>query len=629
MTIPSPYYFVPLSERIFFPPWGAQASMDLPFQEGISGTIEIKVTAATPIYIRNGGGHDKESAEHNDFFRVVADGRHAINGSTFKGMLRSIVEIAAFGKLRQVETDRSFSCRELKGPNAGEYTSRMTTQTSPHKPNALAGWLRQREGGEWVIEPQEFARVEIDELINLYPTKPKPELRKRQTAVEKYTKWGAIPRAISFDFLRENRAKPNDTMVTVHDHSCPCHGQRLLSYKKAAEGTVKLGAGGEQEGVIVFTGQPQEYRPGERHQKHMEFIFYPPATAQAPLSVSPEARREFNQLHAMPNGGPNAEWQHWQKELGKGGRVPVFYLHAADGSPQHMGLAMMFRLPYRHGVKRAITNVHADHLEAYPLDLAEVVFGQAAGEAGLRGRVSVGPLLETTESSPLEEVVTTLNQPRTTYYPNYLQQTVKPNGRVSTYHDYNNDKVKVKGRKRYPVGHDGHDPLKKLPKPPKADMRVTFCPLPAGTTFEGVIHLHNLRPEELGALVWALTWGGRDKLRHSIGMAKPFGFGSIQVEITGQALRCITGTVLRGGDLEKCRERFTAMMEEWFNPTAGGWSWRKSEPLTELLALADPGCHARTPDDLLQYPRLPDFARYKKDHKALRRYTEQSGGEGR
>jgi len=60
-TIPSPYNFVPLSKHVFFPDWSGQVSMDVPFSDGISGTLEIKVTAKSPIYIRNGGAHPENS----------------------------------------------------------------------------------------------------------------------------------------------------------------------------------------------------------------------------------------------------------------------------------------------------------------------------------------------------------------------------------------------------------------------------------------------------------------------------------------------------------------------------------------------------------------------------------------
>ncbi len=49
MAIPSPYNFVPLSEHVFFPDWAEKVSMDVPFSDGISGALKVRVTARTSI----------------------------------------------------------------------------------------------------------------------------------------------------------------------------------------------------------------------------------------------------------------------------------------------------------------------------------------------------------------------------------------------------------------------------------------------------------------------------------------------------------------------------------------------------------------------------------------------------
>ena len=65
MTIPSPYNFVPLSKEVFFPDWAESVSMDVPFRDGISGTLDIEATAETPVFIRN--ANDKKDT---DFYRL-------------------------------------------------------------------------------------------------------------------------------------------------------------------------------------------------------------------------------------------------------------------------------------------------------------------------------------------------------------------------------------------------------------------------------------------------------------------------------------------------------------------------------------------------------------------------------
>ena len=46
-TIKAPFNFVPLSDKIFFPEWADQISQDIPFSDGLSGTIELKITVSS------------------------------------------------------------------------------------------------------------------------------------------------------------------------------------------------------------------------------------------------------------------------------------------------------------------------------------------------------------------------------------------------------------------------------------------------------------------------------------------------------------------------------------------------------------------------------------------------------
>ena len=58
--IRSPYNFVPVSDKVFFPDWADQISHDIPFSDGVSGSLELTITAKTPLFVRN--GHTKEDA---------------------------------------------------------------------------------------------------------------------------------------------------------------------------------------------------------------------------------------------------------------------------------------------------------------------------------------------------------------------------------------------------------------------------------------------------------------------------------------------------------------------------------------------------------------------------------------
>ena len=60
-TMKAPFNFVPLSDQVVFPDWADKISQDIPFEDGESGTIELKITAQSPIFVRN--GHTQEDRE--------------------------------------------------------------------------------------------------------------------------------------------------------------------------------------------------------------------------------------------------------------------------------------------------------------------------------------------------------------------------------------------------------------------------------------------------------------------------------------------------------------------------------------------------------------------------------------
>lgn len=108
MAITAPYNFVPLSRFVYFPEWHAAVSHDLPFDDGVSGVLSFTVTARTPMLV----GGDRKRGDHTVHPFLLPDGRYAIPGSSLNGMIRSVIEIAAFGKFIRVD-DRRLGVRDL------------------------------------------------------------------------------------------------------------------------------------------------------------------------------------------------------------------------------------------------------------------------------------------------------------------------------------------------------------------------------------------------------------------------------------------------------------------------------------------------------------------------------------
>ena len=146
--------------------------------------------------------------------------------------------------------------------------------------------------------------------------------------------------------------------------------------------------------------------------------------------------------------------------------------------------------------------------------------------------------------------------------------------------------VRARGWKRYRP----QEKVRAAPRPTKGDgsemdlsrVATQFTPVQAGSVFHGRIRVHNLLPEELGALLWALDFGGAPGAFHTIGLAKSFGYGRVSLKLSGSDLHANNGSAV---DLDACRKEFQGFMEEQLRDEGG---WRNSVQIQDLVALAKP-----------------------------------------
>jgi hypothetical protein len=521
----TPYNFVPLSSTVFFPPWAkdsSQLSHDAPLRDGWCGTLRIRITAHTPLLVAGTqtGAQRHPYKVHNTF---------AVPGSSLRGMVRNVLEIATFGKFGRAINDREMSMRDVtpKSP----YMDMINART------VRAGWLQ-------------FAADNTKSFATLQPVgEPKRLAKEKVDAVwQKSVAGGGNPYALQ-------KAEVNP-----------------ITQRKEMWSLVKT---------------------GDVHGKKEEFLFR--VTSEAPpLPVSHALFQQFaaahqhNELWANKQGEPGP----LQKRLMQGLPIPVFYIAdpKSRGQVRAFGLAYMFRVPYRNSLHEAVGFTSTHHHDASQLDFCEALFGLIHdGEDGhptsLRSRVGFGLATAThatAHQGPGMAVV--LNEPKPSFYPAYMKggQTLMAN------------KPELAGWKRYPVRSQA------APQNTNANgnqnIGSQLFPLQKGATFEGDITLHNVHPQELGGLLWALTWGQQPHLRHSLGMGRPFGLGSVQVEVLGMDLRhnadssqdiraphtaaSTPATVAQA--LPQLMAAFTSTMQTAVK------GWESTEQLKELQAMANP-----------------------------------------
>ncbi|MDD2345970.1 MAG: RAMP superfamily CRISPR-associated protein [Bacteroidales bacterium] len=190
--------------------------------------------------------------------------------------------------------------------------------------------------------------------------------------------------------------------------------------------------------------------------------------------------------------------------------------------------------------------------------------------------------------------------PKASYFPYYLEQNIK--GDKDNKYNTFEDNAFLRGFKRYPV----HNEIK-LGKYDEKQLKndkvfSEFNPLPKDSEFKCKIRFHNLRKNEIGALLAAITFNNNKSCFHSLGAAKPFGYGKIKVE-------------LLGFDLDKNVQFYLDSFSELMKQKVS--NWEKSSSLKELFSMA-----SNNFDKNLYYPEIKDFVSMKQDQDALIKFSE-------
>ena len=603
----SAYNFVPLSENVFFPIWSDKVSMDIPFEDGISGELNIELTADTDIYTRESYPRtgNQNNNEQSEFFRITKNGEYAIPGTSIKGVIRNVLEIASFSKIRA--DNKRYSIRDLSNPDPNLYTNHLTETVGfkKYKPKVEAGWLIENEDGEHIVIPCEYARIEESEIeaylnnkLNKNEDLNDNDRENKHIIIQSLFEDGKKGFSKTKDYITLENSLSNSFKIDPiqeHDHN---NKKIKLIYRKAHFSENNEG----ESGYLVFTGQCG--------RKHMEFVFFNPnENSKIEIDkIDPKLYKDFCFIHSNPKdpSKPNAEWEYWKSKMQKGKKVPVFYLKKGN-TIVSMGLAMMYRLAYNNTINDAISHTNPLHLDKGKKDFSETLFGYINKKDALRGRVVFSTMKAIKPQIKSHEITTILGSPKPTFYPYYMHQDED----TKKYKTFMDSDCKINGWKRYPFQSQVTPNTTK-----KSKVTTTFKPLPKGTKFKGKIHLHNVKPSELGGLIWALRFGNNPGCHHSVGMAKPYGYGAATIRITSG--RLVFNNTLEEKDaipeLDKLQLSFVKMMEIFLNN-----NWSKSEQILNLLAMA------QTYDGKLirhQYPTLKhnEFVNIKKRFAPLPRY---------
>lgn len=638
MSVFAPFRFSPVNNWVYFPDWADQVSHDIPFEDGWSGEIELELHAHSEVLVGGARRAATKQAAGEVWPFQLPDGKWAIPPSTLKGAIRALVETVSFAKLGDWIDDKRFGVRDLSPGARKFYGNRLNMNTGRNKKKPVrtrvrAGFLSRSDNG-LQLRKCRFARIEYQELhplLGLHGTELHPEL----DAGERYK---VVPEESRFStqlLVEPEKARDHHSLKWDGTRSELWLSYGLASTPKNGEPTTK--------GFVVLTGSPQEYTD-QRRQKHFEFFFHDVDSAPTDNAISEHVFQEFLDIHAPDDGREQSTAWKYLNEKGHpsfkpfkdGGEIPIFYLEEKNEIVS-FGLAMMFRLAHKLTTRDLLLNSHADHGSATP-DLASLIFGEIADETsgrGLKGRVAfdlaVAKLPQGETISATDGNVALLG-PKASDHTKYVSQPGdKQNGqlpqspdqhgnlRLETYATYTSQsdgnpqrgQPVLKGRKIWPASTAANqayafDTLPSLQSSVggknqeiSKSAQVRLWALPKGTTFRTTLRFHNMKHVELGALLWALSFGDDAALRarsakdvkkvHRIGAGKPLGFGHVSMRFAGGDLRpnkALSESAPFGGMITKLIKEFSDHMEEVAKARQS--TWRDSPQINAVLAASDP-----------------------------------------
>lgn len=535
--ISTPYNFVPLNKVVVRPEW-KECFLSYEQEKLFSGKLTFQLKAHTPIFIC-----DSERVENGvlDFFNI--EGQQMIPGSSLRGMFRSVCEILTYAALKQVN-DYQFSFRSFSSEGDGKLYREKFVKIQDQIQN---GWLFIDGNGYWVLPAGLTKHNRI--LFNDITGASVRDFNGRKTAIDIYKK-----------ILRSD------------------------GYPFEQEGSPIKQSGGNK--LLVVTGNTGA---GGKAQKKYQYLFTPYDQLEENMAIPVEEKVIKNFLLTVRDKEKDvsAEWSFWKEHLSEGRKIPIFFFseeEELDGEKheviRHFGLTKTYKLPYDKSVMDALPQAHKSNVP----DLTDYIFGYVnkTDRTALRGRVRFSHALADQRVQPLPFRELILGKPKASYYPYYIKQKELENntGHTGQLLTWENEDIEIAGRKVYPKHNFFNQKLPQFPQRRNEKVLTKIKPLPTGSTFTGSFRFNNLNYIELGALLSSITLHSNNKTHYfNIGMAKPFGYGKIELDITQ-----VSGISMK--DVDQSMGIFQNFMEkqvgsQWFDNALEFLALCSADPLKE------------------------------------------------
>jgi CRISPR-associated protein (TIGR03986 family) len=560
---------------------------DRPLAGGsVSATLKVTWTAKTPICIGDATS-DAGRREGDPVLPIKIGGRYCLSGTTLRGMVRAVLEAATFSHLGRINEWRHHGFRDFAGlsPNHPITPVAWPNEAGDPMTSLRAGWLRyDHEKKYWAIrkvrnKDQLFVLLPIASILEALGSASGLDADdwRALTAAGKYAKLPVAMRMQKIPDIYQPQKKNR-------------HGLPNVALRRGSQ-TAPPFQGGPYPNknlVIVCGGRFVPEGDGGKIRQN-ECLF--PLPGEEEIVIPNSWMEVFHRMHSDPGrlgGNPRGSWREWLRAYGwhEGAGlegfvsdiendkpvdqmrnnalgIPVFWkgdpADVASGKPPGrqsfwFSLSRVMRVPYAYSVGEVAQNLYStgpykvprmrglgsEQPEVNGWDFARAIFGEIDGanvgqgaatkghegsrsEAALRGRVSFGFAFVSDHQTPDLGLAQAgvFAQPRDSFWPFYLRDR----NDAGCSRSYNSNQAIPAGRKRT-LARRSPIPLSSGNENERTMTYVRF--LQPKITFDGTIRVHNLHPVELGALLWAITFGDLDGHHwHQAGRAKGYGYGAL------------------------------------------------------------------------------------------------------
>lgn len=477
----APYHFVPLSSWVYLPQWAHLVSHDYPFQEGLSGVIEYTLTNHTHLLV---GGNTKKDPHNKKPTEVDwardPQGNPIIPGTSIKGMLRSFLEIATFGKFSQVD-DQRFSYRDMN-TKSGFLNFYKNTDIK-------SAWLKfDNSTKQWTLRYCKNAKIYYQDLNKQIKKRGKNTHLTNATPAEaekKYKEWPLSEAPFTFD-TEYRPVKGGGADWAINMNHGKHHGHPVFT-------STRVGGGKHLEFCYLFYAED-----AQTHKVDSNIV-------TTMFEAHSKELVDYLKKHPHPNLG-----------------IPVFAaLHKSNKTVEALGFTKLPKLRRDKSVHELLQAQQQAAMTMGTFDFCDLLFG-CVNDYGhsLKSRVQFGDAQLAQAPANMHKELAILQSPKASYANAYIEQNQKATNNYEA-------GSKLAGWKRYPVQAKFKNNLA-VNKSDNKGIQNKLELLAPQHRFKGRIIFHNLLPQELGSLLWALQ--PESEFFHGLGHGKSLGAGAITLQ---------------------------------------------------------------------------------------------------